>query len=129
MKTKFKWLERRISAPGPYLCLCLSEQEYEQALKHCRVVTDGPWLSTPQCNATTHILRAPQGLCAVICLVHYEKRQPIEIAGLLVHEAVHVWQDWYDYYGERAPGTEQEAYAIQSISQELMAEFARRVAA
>jgi hypothetical protein len=34
-----------------------------------------------------------------------------------------------DFYGEKAPGREQEAYAVQSIAHELMAEFARRMSA
>jgi len=44
-----------------------------------------------------------------------------------VHEAVHAWQEWCDYYGELTPGREQEAYGIQSVAQELMAEFAKRM--
>ena len=46
---------------------------------------------------------------------------------MLVHEAVHVWQAYCREIGERNPGDEQEAYAVQSIAQELMAEFARRM--
>lgn len=95
--SKTKWLDRRISAPGPYLCLCLSEGEYKKALRE------------------------------VICLGEHSTRTPIEIAGLLVHEAVHAWQEWCEYYGENPTAREQEAYAIQSISQELMSEFARRI--
>jgi hypothetical protein len=51
----------------------------------------------------------------------------VEIAGILVHEAVHIWQEYCDFYGEDKPGREQEAYAIQFIAHELMTEFARKV--
>lgn len=128
MTSKTKWLDRRISAPGPYLCLCLSEREYKLALKHCKVKPVDPWIKTPQADATAHHLHAPHGLCVVVCLSNYEKHSGVEIAGLLVHEAVHAWQEWCNYYGERYPAVEQEAYAIQSIAQELMAEYARRLA-
>lgn len=125
---KVKWLDRRISAPGPYLCLCLSEAEYLQAMKHCKVTPVDTWIKTPQADATTHHLRASAGLVAIVCLREHEKRSGVEIAGLLVHEAVHAWQEWCDYYGENPTAREQEAYAIQGIAQELMSEFARRVA-
>ena len=61
-----------------------------------------------------------------MCLRDWKGRNPIEVAGLLVHEAVHVWQGYCIDIGEREPGKEQEAYGIQAIAQELMAEFARR---
>ncbi len=125
--SKTKWLDRRISAPGPYLCLCLSEGEYKKALREVGVEPIHDWLKTPQADATAHHMRSPKGLCVVICLGEHSTRTPIEIAGLLVHEAVHAWQEWCEYYGENPTAREQEAYAIQSISQELMSEFARRI--
>lgn len=109
------------------MCLCLSEREFKQAMKQCKVETTDPWIKSPHADATAHHLRAPHGLCAIICLTNYERHTPVEIAGLLVHEAVHAWQEWCDYYGESFPAREQEAYAIQAISQELMAEYARRM--
>jgi len=124
---KVKWLDRRISAPGPYLCLCLSEAEYKQALKDMGCEPVDAWIKTPQADATTHHARSPKGLAAVICLRNHEGRDPVEVAGLLVHEAVHAWQEWCDYYGENPSAREQEAYAIQAISQELMSEFSRRM--
>lgn len=126
----FKWLDRRIAHPGPYLTLCLSEDEYLQAMRHCKISHPGPWVSRPQAQATTHHLFNDKGeQVVVICMRDWEGRDPIEVAGLLVHEAVHAWQEYADNIGEQHPGREQEAYAVQSISQELMAEFARRIGA
>jgi hypothetical protein len=93
-------------------------------VRHC-----GPWISTPQASATAHHFSNDGSLLCVVCLRDHEGRDPVEIAGLLVHEAVHAWQEWCDFYGEKTPGREQEAYAVQAIAQELMAEFARRMGA
>jgi len=125
---KVNWLDRRVAAPGPYLCLCLSEAEYKQALKDCGIDPFDSWIKTPQADATAHHARCNKGLVCIVCINIREERPGVEIAGLLVHEAVHAWQEWCEYYGEHRPAQEQEAYAIQSISQELMAEYARRVA-
>lgn len=126
---KVRWLDRRIASPGPYLCLCLSDAEFRAALRHIDA-TDSPahWVS-PGANATTHHYQNASGrpVC-IVCLSGHEGRDPVEVAGMLVHEAVHVWQEYCHRIGERHPGDEQEAYAVQSIAQELMAEYARRVA-
>ena len=124
---KIKWLGRQISAPGPYLCLCLSEVEFCAAMKHCRLDTVNPWITSPQAGATVHHAHSDYGELAIVCMRDTRDLKPVEIAGLLVHESVHIWQQWCAYYGESDPGREQEAYAIQSIAQELMAEFARRM--
>lgn len=122
-----KWLDRRIAAPGPYLTLVLSQSEFDATCKYLKVPT-GPWLRTPHANATVHFIEDEQGkYCAVVAMGGVEGRSAIEIAGLLVHEAVHIWQRYARRIGEDAPGDEQEAYAIQSISQELLAEYARRI--
>lgn len=121
-----RWLDRRIAAPGPFLTLCLTEAEFEAAMKHCGVTVNGPWLTNVQVDATSHVFRCDRGLCVVVCISGFLGRDPIEVAGLLVHEAVHAWQAYAEDIGEKSPGDEQEAYAIQSIAQELMAEFARR---
>lgn len=87
----------------------------------------GEWISTAQAHATTHLLNNDEGLAAVVCMRDPAGRTPVEVAGLLVHEAVHIWQEWCAYFGEKSPGLEQEAYAVQSLSQYLMAEYARRM--
>ncbi len=123
-----RWLDRRIAAPGPFLALCLSQAEFEKALAHLRVRDSATFVSSGA-HATTHVFIGPRGLTCVVCLDGWQGRDPVEVAGLLVHEAVHVWQAYAEKIGERQPGAEQEAYAVQSVAQELMAEFARRMRA
>ena len=121
-----RWLDRRIAAPGPYLALCLSEQAFANATAHAGIVQPGDWIKTPWSQATTHYFDGERGFIVIICMRDWEGRDPIEVAGLLVHEAVHVWQEYAARIGERNPGVEQEAYAVQAVAQELMAEFARQ---
>lgn len=126
---KTRWLDRRIARPGPYLALCLSEGEFRAAVAHLKAPQQPAWVSSGA-HATMHTFEHLSGKTAcVVCLTDYEDRNPIEVAGLLIHEAVHVWQQYCYDMGERSPGAEQEAYGIQAIAQELLAEFARRIGA
>ena len=121
-----KWLDRRIACPGPHLTLCLSSDEFHAAMRHIGADDQmADWVFGGQ--ARTHFVSKLGKLSCVVCISEFEGRDPIEVAGLLVHEATHVWQRYAASIGEDRPGDEQEAYAIQSISQELMAEFSRRM--
>lgn len=126
-KQSFKWLARRVAKPGPYLTLCLSKEELRVASKR---LTDDvmPFpMSGALCSTFTN--KGTNELCAIVSLseVAQKNRNAIEMAGLLIHEAVHVWQAYIEHMGETNPGDEQEAYAIQAISQELLAEYSRRI--
>ena len=124
---KTRWLDRRIALPGPCLALCLSEPEFKAAAKHLRVAEPGAWIKTAHSHATTHFFRLPgKPPAAVVSLADWQGREPVEVAGLLIHEAVHIWQQWCDDVEESRPGSEQEAYGIQAIAQKLLAEYARR---
>lgn len=122
---KTRWLDRRIACAGPHLALCLSEEELREACRHLKVAAP-KFVNNAWSDATTHFFEKDGAETVVVCLAGYEERDPVEVAGLLVHEAVHIWQSYAERIGERNPGAEQEAYAIQAIAQELMAEFARR---
>lgn len=123
-KTKFEWLDRAL-AFGPRYTLCLSKEEYQQALDQVEVTDDiGQW--APKSGARTHTVYDSNMSC-IVCMNGSQDATPIEIAALLVHEAVHIWQAHCEDIGEEKPGKEQEAYAIQGISQELMMEYARRI--
>lgn len=125
---KVRWLERRVAFPGPHLALCLTEDQYHQACRDIRCTQYGPFIRNDWSNATTHYFDTAKGLTVIVCLRGWEGADPIVVAGLLVHEATHIWQEYADRLGETTPGREQEAYAIQSISQELMWSFREQVA-
>ena len=125
---KTRWLERRIARPGPFLCLCLTEAEHSAALKHLGSKEVPRWVNHGA-NATVHFHVNEDGkTVAIVCMDDWQGRDPIEVAGMLVHESVHIWQEYCRDTGEKNPGDEQEAYAVQIVAQELMAEFARRMA-
>jgi hypothetical protein len=127
MSNQVEWLDRRIACPGPYMALCLNERQFAKACRKIRIAPP-PFVRNAWSHATTHWVHAAEGLTVIVCLQHFEGRDPIEVAGLLVHEAVHIWQQYAESIGEDRPGTEQEAYAIQSISQALMASFVKQTA-
>jgi len=115
--------------PCPEYTLVFSEAEYLRLLRAKRIKNPKwAWVSEGA-QATTHTFnRAGRPELCVVCVdVAQLDNDGVVIAALLVHEAVHVWQQARDAIGEDAPGKEVEAYAIQAISQGLMADFARRV--
>lgn len=126
-KQNYKWLDRRVAKPGPYLTLCLTAQEMNHAAKG---LTQWP-LTFPEWGASAQMFTkdGTNDMCVIVSLAEDSQKNnsAIEIAGMLVHEAVHVWQFYAKKMGESQPGDEQEAYAVQAISQELMAEYARRI--
>ena len=124
------WLDRRVAAPGPYLTLAMSQDEFDAALRRFKMPLGTPYLSSARADATAHFFDNQRGdSVAVVALGDTTGRSGVEIAGLLVHEAVHVWQEHCESIGETCPAREQAAYGVQSIAQELMAEYARRLGA
>lgn len=119
-----KWLNRDLVV-GPYLALCTTEADYQRVLRHCKIPRDDwdKWVHDGA-DATTHEFTNSNGghICAV-CIRPSEKQGP-QIAGMLVHEAVHVWQYHCRSIGEREPSWEFEAYSIQAIAQRLMYAYA-----
>ena len=127
---KLTWLGRRVAAPGPYLTLVTSQDEFDAVLRHFKMPLGTPYLSSARADATAHFFDDQRGdSVAVVALGDTTGRSGVEIAGLLVHEAVHVWQEHCESIGETCPASEQSAYGVQSIAQELMAEYARRLEA
>lgn len=59
------------------------------------------------------------GALAIVQLGDTSERKLVEIYGLHLHEAVHVWQKVKKLMGEKEPSSEFEAYSIQAIAQDL----------
>lgn len=117
---------------GPHVALVMSQTEYLAALaEHGLECADE--FCPAGCMAVTHAFRSGGEL---VCLIGLSPdalgEDPIQVASLLCHEAVHVWQRVVDATALENPracwGTEAEAYAIQNISHGLMQSFADRVA-
>ena len=125
-----KWLPRDLIS-GPHLALVLSERDFHRAMGHMKVPMGqrGSWVRTPQADATTHMLEHPErGIACVVALRVREGITGIQIAAMLVHEAVHIFQEWCLHYGEQRPSSEFEAYSIQTIAQRLMYSYAEQTA-
>jgi hypothetical protein len=127
MSKKIPWLNRTL-VRGPYLILCTDEHEFKAVMKH--IEYDRPyghkWVSDGA-NATTHTLEIDDKTVCIVCLQTKPEVTGSDIASLLVHEAVHIFQRYCQSIGEDDPSMEFEAYSIQNICGELFDEFARRI--
>lgn len=105
--------------------LCVSKKQYRATLKHLGLRDPGDAWVTDGKSATTHNWDADEtgGPASIVCIADWKGRAMSQIAGLLVHEGVHIWQAARDSMGEHKPSSEFEAYAIQGISQELIEMF------
>lgn len=119
---KVKYLDRSLVWAKYRYALCLDENDYHKELKRLRINSPNPFLNS-SCNATTHIFENGETFVCIVCMKVQKGITPIQIAGLLVHEAVHIFQNNCDAMGEREPSEEFEAYSIQWLSQELMESY------
>lgn len=122
-KQKTEWLNRKLMT-GPYLSLCLSEEAFLQVMRKLNIKKGIPEWVSPGASATMHEATNSSGqLVCIVCMRDWEDRDPVSVAGVLVHEAVHVFQKYCEDIGEKTPSSEFQAYSIQYISQQLMNSF------
>lgn len=124
-KQPFEWLPRDNLLPFPFMCLVLTQDELDAAVS---VFDKTERLSFPESGAKAYqFSKKKLDIACIVALAEPYQRGFIETCGLLIHEAVHVWQWFAADIGEERPGDEQEAYAIQVIAQRLIAEYERRL--
>lgn len=120
---KSKWLDRRLIELPCYYRLVLTEKDFKSELKRMKM-NHVDYIKNPQSHAVCQFFEGKDGKRIVlVCLREGMKFSAVEIYGLLVHEAVHIFQDWCEHVGENSVGKETQAYAIQSISQELILSY------
>ena len=118
-----EWLDRRASAPLPNYTLCLSEKDYFHIFKRLGEKPIAEWVS-PGSHGTTHTLYDKAGnICCIVCMKDTKGMEAGAVYGLIIHEAVHVWQKYCLSIGETNPSTEFEAYSIQWICQQMLYSF------
>lgn len=124
------WCNRSLAYLHCHFGLCLTERDFQRELASLNVrERDWPsFVKHEYADATAHFLEYRGRYCVIVCIANWQNRDPIQVAALLVHEAVHIWQDYCEHIGEQHPSKEFEAYAIQSIAQELMEAFKRQSA-
>jgi len=125
MSKKPAWCNRGMIESPFYTAVCLSEEAFHRALKQMKLPKkDWPsFMQSRYADATVHMFDSGRSHAAIVCMRGWEGREPIEIAGLLVHEATHMWQEYCEQIGEHSPSKEFEAYGIQALSQSLMQGF------
>lgn len=128
-KPELKWLDRNV-IQGPFLVLCLNEQEWNAAFDHLELPGEGrpEWIPEGQGQTSTCISK--KGMACVVGInLSPDDHRTTHALGLLVHEATHVFQEWASDIGEESPSAEFMAYSIQHFSMELMQSYQEKLEA
>lgn len=128
-----EWLNRRLIDCPYMIALCLSEADYHSTLKRLKIKPENQdaWDHGMADAKMRHFLSADGKEMFAIVTVNPERVGGMfgyQIAAMLCHEAVHVFQRSCEAMGEKYPSDEFMAYSIQSIAQELMRSYVRQTA-
>ena len=100
-----------------FIGFCPTKKAWKREMKRMGL-KDEPYLATA---GRTDTFTMKGKTCIIVSLAEgvEDGVTRIQIAGLLAHEAVHVWQNIQKDIGETAPGVEMEACSVQAIFQNL----------
>lgn len=123
-----KYLSRALFVTNIFYCLCLNEQDFQAELKDLGVPErKWPDFLPSGAEGCVHFLVSAQDQeVNLVCLNAKPDKSKIEIYCILVHEAVHLWQNMKRAVNENRPSDEFEAYAIQSIAERLMNSYRKQ---
>jgi len=116
---KFNWCDRALFR-GPHYCLVTTPKLFKRELKRLGIKGKLDYTASPTSNATCYEFENNGKTSFIVTLKGWEGADPIEVAGLLVHEATHIKQHVMRIIGEDSPSKEFEAYMMQNIAANLM---------
>lgn len=120
MKSKVIWCNRGWFPV--YFGFCPDKKAWKREMKRMGVKAEKYPTSDGRCVTFESNGKA----CAIVTIgKHVDGKDSNSVVGLLVHEAVHVWQLVRKETGESNPSPEFEAYAIQAISQDLIVSYSK----
>lgn len=105
-----------------YYGFCPNEKAWEKSMKSFGLPNNPYPTSHGRCTFLSNKGGKPVVLVTIMDGAE-NNYSHIEIAGIIVHEGIHVWQQMCNTVGEDAPSVEFEAYSVQKIFQELMTAF------
>jgi hypothetical protein len=111
------WLAGSCPLPIKY-CLAATPTVFKRRLREIGCKED-----YPNSDASTMFFVNAVGRHTAIVTLRVTTQSGIQIAALLCHEAVHIWQQAREIMGEKTPSSEFEAYSIQRIAQDLMEQY------
>lgn len=122
-----EWVDWSLIPTPMYIGLCTDETQFHRELKRMKV-PQNHWPDFLPTGARGRVHRLGKvndetKSCSIVC-VRDDIECPAQIIGILVHEAVHVWQNICEAIHENNPSHEFEAYAIQSITLGLIEAYA-----
>lgn len=116
---KVKWLDGGFLPI--YFCFCPSEKAWDREMKRLKI-KDEPYPTTNGRCTTFFNLEGDVHDCIFVTIDSgiAKKFSRVQIEGVIIHEAVHVYQEALKSMGEEKPGIEMEAYSIQGIAMQLL---------
>jgi len=130
VKKTIEWLPNALIRLQAHYCLCLSQEEFTKAVRFVEGENAhvGYWMKDPGAGATCNYSKDSNGEHVIyVCLRVTPEATPVQIAAMLCHEAVHIFQHQCEIMGEEKPSCEFTAWSIQFIAQCLMQQYADRL--
>ena len=122
--TRPRWLDRAVLTAPYYYVLCLCEGDFHRELKRLKVPqATWPPFVRPGYGGQVAFFDVRGKSVAIVNISIQKRCTREEVYGLLIHEAVHLWQALRENMQEHSPASEQEAYIIQHLAQQLMCSY------